>query len=162
RTAEYERRYKKYERLAQAKVTGVDVTVDIYPDRRAFSSTGHYTLVNHSGKPIDEVHITDSRESLDSLQFDRPFHRTLVDKEYFYSIYKLDKPLEPNETLRADFHVSYTPRGFTDGKERPEFAFNGTFFDRDYFPFIGYNQNNELDDPVRRREEKLPPLEELA
>lgn len=162
RSAEYERRYKKYQRLAQPKVTAVDVAVDIFPDRRAFSSSGYYTLVNHSGRPIDEVHVTDSRESLDSLKFDRPFHQTLQDKDYFYSIYKLDQPLEPNQTMRVDFRVSYTPRGFTDGKERPEFAFNGTFFDRDYFPFIGYNQNNEIDDPVRRREEKLPALEELA
>jgi ABC-2 type transport system permease protein len=119
-------------------------------------------LVNHTNKPIDEVHITDSRESVQEVKFDRESKQTLADKDHFYSIYKLEKPLEPNETMKMDFRVGYTSRGFKDGNERPEFAYNGTFFDRDYFPTIGYNQNNEIDDPVRRREEKLPPLEEMA
>src|SRR5438477_4411 len=162
RSAEYERRYKKYQRLAQPKVTAVDAEVDIYPERRSFSGRGYYTLVNHTDKPIDEVHVTDSRESVEDVNFDRPFRQTLGDKEYFYATYQLDKPLEPNESMRMNFRVAYTSRGFKDGNERPEFAYNGTFFDRDYFPFVGYNQSDEIDDPVRRREEKLAPLEEMA
>jgi hypothetical protein len=143
-------------------VTDVDVAVDIFPERRSFAGTGHYMLVNHSGKPIDEVHITDSRESVQEVKFDRESKQTLADKDHFYSIYKLEKPLEPNETMKMDFHVGYTSRGFKDGNERAEFAYNGTFFDRDYFPTIGYSQNIEIEDPVRRREEKLPPLEDMA
>jgi ABC-2 type transport system permease protein len=162
RAAEYEQQYKKYERLPQPKVTDVDVAVDIFPERRSFAGTGHYMLVNHTDKPIDEVHITDSRESLQEVKFDRESKQTLADKDHFYSIYKLDKPLEPNETMKMDFRVGYTSRGFKDGNERAEFAYNGTFFDRDYFPTIGYSQGVEIDDPVRRREEKLPPLEEMA
>lgn len=162
RTAEYERRYKNYQRLAQPKVTAVDVAVDIYPERRSLAATGNYTLLNHSDKPIDEVHISDPRESVQEVSFDRGSKQTLGDKEHFYSIYKLDTPLQPNETLKMNFRVGYTSRGFKDGNERAELAYNGTFFDRDYFPFIGYNTSNEIDDPVRRREEKLPPLEEMA
>jgi ABC-2 type transport system permease protein len=162
RTAEYERRYKKYERQTQPKVTAVDVAVDIFPERRSFAATGHYMLVNHSTQPIDEVHITNARESVEEVKFDRGFKQTLDDREHFYSIYKLDQPLQPNETMRMDFRVGYESHGFRDGNERAELAYNGTFFDAGYFPFIGYDQNNEIDDPVRRREEKLPPLEEMA
>jgi hypothetical protein len=162
RAAAYEQLYKKYERLPQPKITAVDVAVDIYPERRSFSATGSYRLVNHTDKPIDEVHITDTQESLQDVAFDRGSKQTLGDKVHFYSIYKLDQPLRPNETMKMNFHVGHTSRGFKDGNERPEFAYNGTFFDRDYFPFIGYNQRIELDDPVRRREEKLPALEEMA
>jgi hypothetical protein len=162
RAAEYEQLYKKYERLPQPKVTAVDVAVDIFPERRSFAATGYYMLVNHSAKPIDEVHITDTRDAIQEVKFDRESKQTLFDRDHFYSIYKLEKPLEPNETMRMDFRASYTSRGFKDGNEREEFAYNGTFFDRDYFPSIGYNQNIEIDDPVRRREEKLPPLEEMA
>jgi len=162
RAAEYERRYKKYERLPQPKVTAVDVAVDIFPERRSFAATGNYVLVNHSDKPIDEVHITDNQESIQEIKFDRASKQTLDDKKHLYSIYKLDQPLQPNETMKMNFRVGITSRGFKDGNERPEFAYNGTFFDRDYFPFVGYNQRNEIDDPVRRREEKLPALEEMA
>jgi hypothetical protein len=86
----------------------------------------------------------------------------MVDKKHFYTIYKLKEPLQPGESIRMDFRTSYTAHGFKDGHERPEFAYNGTFFDRGYFPFIGYDTNLELDDPIRRREEKLGLLEEMA
>jgi ABC-2 type transport system permease protein len=162
RTADYEKLYKKYERLPQPKVTDVDVSVDIFPERRSFSATGHYMLVNHTGQPIEAIHISDGSEAIDDLRFDRPFHQTLADKKHFYAIYTLDQPLQPNETMRLDFRVSHTSHGFRDGHELPELAYNGTFFDRGYFPFIGYNNGTELDDPVRRREEHLGPLEELA
>ena len=162
RNAEYERLYKKYERLPQPKITAVDVAVDIFPERRSFQATGHYDLVNRSSQPLQEVHISDPRESVEGVKFDRGFHQTLDDKEHFYSIYKLDQPLASGETMKMYFRVGYTSRGFKDGNERAELAYNGTFFDRDYFPFIGYSAGNEIDDPVRRREEKLPPLEEMA
>lgn len=162
RTAEYERLYKKYERLPQPKITAVDVAVDIFPERRSFQATGHYDVVNRGSQSIDEVHISDPRESVAEVKFDRGFHQTLDDKEHFYSIYKLDQPLSPGGTMKMDFRVGYTSRGFKDGRERAELAYNGTFFDRDYFPFIGYSAGNEIDDPVARRDEKLPPLEEMA
>jgi ABC-2 type transport system permease protein len=162
RQADYERLYKQYERLPQPKVTAVDVAVDIFPEGRSFSANGHYTLANRTGQPISQIHISDGRESIDEVRFDRPAHRKLVDRRHYYSIYTLDQPLPPGATMRMDFRASHTTRGFTDGHERPEFAFNGTFFDRGYFPFIGYDQNLELGDPVRRREEKLGLLEEMA
>jgi ABC-2 type transport system permease protein len=162
RLADYERLYKKYERLPQPKITAVDTEVDIFPERRSFTATGYYMVANRSGQPIDEIHVSDGQESIDEVNFDRASHAALTDKKHYYSIYKLEKPLQPGESMRMNFRVSHSSRGFKDGNERPEFAYNGTFFDRDYFPWIGYNRNLELDDPVRRREEKLTALEEMA
>jgi ABC-2 type transport system permease protein len=48
-----------------------------------------------------------------------------------------------------------------DGNERAELAYNGTFFDSDYFPFLGYSPDFEIADPRRRREEHLGPQELL-
>jgi hypothetical protein len=162
RLADYERAYKKYEKLPQPKIIAVDTSIDIYPERRSFSGTGYYLLANHTQEPIGEIHVTDGKESIDEIRFDRPFQAMVVDKRHFYRIYKLDHPLLPGENLRMDFRASFTSHGFKDGNERPEFAYNGTFFDRDYLPSIGYDRELELDDPVRRREEKLGPLEEMA
>ena len=160
--ADYERNYKKYEKLAQPKITAVDTKIDIYPERRSFQGTGSFVLQNKSDKPIDQVHISDLLQSVQSISFDRPFHKVSSGPRNIYSIYALDKPLQPGEITRMTFNVGYQSRGFRDGNERPEFAYNGTFFDSNYLPFIGYDRNNELDDPRRRAEEKLPPLEELA
>ena len=73
-----------------------------------------------------------------------------------------DRPLAPGETITLTCNVGHETRGFRDGNELPEFAYNGTFFDTGYFPTLGYDALVELDDPRRRREEHLPPLEEMA
>jgi ABC-2 type transport system permease protein len=162
RKAEYERRYKKYEKLPQPKITDVEVAVDIYPERRSFGARGSFVMVNWTDQPISEIHLTEAQESIEEVKFDRPFKNKLTDKEHFYEIYTLDQPLQPGEKLKMDFQAAHGTKGFKDGGERPEFAANGTFFDRDYFPTLGYSRSVEIDDPVRRREEKLGELEELA
>ena len=161
RQADYERLYKKYKWQPQPKVTAVDVAVDIYPERRSFTASGHYLVENRSSEPIAEVHVTDAKEAITEVRFDRPARLTMQDKKHFYSIYTLETPLPPGAAMRMDFRSGYESHGFRDGNERPELAENGTFFDRDFFPQLGYVETLELDDPARRREEKLPPLEEM-
>jgi hypothetical protein len=160
--AGYERDFKKYELLPQPKVTAVDAEVNIYPERRSFDATGRMTLQNKTAAPIAQVHITDTRQSVSKVSFDRPFHLVSRAPRNLYSIYALDRPLEPGGVLVMTFSAGHTTRGFRDGNEPAEFAYNGTFFDADYFPQIGYNLTFELDDPRRRREEKLGPLEDMA
>ena len=162
RRAEYERRYKKYEKLPQPKITDVEVAVDIFPERRSFAAKGSYLLANRTDQPISEIHLTEGQESIEEVKFDRPFKNKLNDREHFYEIYTLEQSLEPGETMKMEFKGGYETKGFKDGNERPELAYNGTFFDRDYFPTVGYSRNLEIDEPVRRKEQKLPELEELA
>jgi len=160
--AGYERDYKKYEFLPMPKVTSVDATVDIYPERRSFSGTGRMTLQNKSSQPISQVHLTDTPHSVSNVRFDRPFRLVSRGARDLYSIYALEQPLKPGEVLTVTFTVSHTTHGFLDGNEPAEFARNGTFFDATYFPSVGYIAQNEIDDPRRRREEHLPPLVEMA
>ena len=160
--AGYERNFKKYELLPQPKITAVDATIDIYPDRRSFDGSGRFTLQNKTTAPISQIHLTDTNQSVSNVKFDRPFHLVSRAPRDLYSIFALDQPLQPGETLTLTFSVGHTSRGFRDGNELPELAYNGTFFDSGYFPQIGYNQGVEIDDPRRRREEHLGALEEMA
>jgi ABC-2 type transport system permease protein len=160
--ANYERDFKKYEHLALPKVIDVNTRVDIDPARRSFSGSGIYTLQNKTEQPLSQVHITDQMQSVADVQFDRPFHRVSSSPQNLYSIYQFETPLAPGEKTRLTFRVGHASRGFRDGNEPPEFAYNGTFFDASYFPYIGYNTNVEIDDPRRRREQKLGALQEMA
>jgi len=160
--ADYERRFKQYELLPQPKITAVDATVDIDPDQRAFTGKGRYTLQNKAAAPIAQIHITDIQQSLSHVSFDRPFRLVSRASRDLYSIYALDTPLAPGEVLTMTFDVGHQSPGFRDGNEMAQFAYNGTFFDADFFPVIGYAQSVELDDPRRRREQQLGPLEEMA
>jgi hypothetical protein len=160
--ADYERRFKQYENLLQPKVTAVDASINIYPDRRSFDGNVRITLQNKFLKPISQIHLTDQKQSVTQVRFDRPFRLVSSAERNVYSIYALDQPLAPGETITLTCNIGHQPRGFRDGDELPEFAYNGTFFDSDYVPYIGYNRGVELNDPRRRREEHLPVLEELA
>ena len=160
--AGYERDFKKYQNFPQPKIIAVDSRIDIYPDRRSFSGWGRFTLQNKTAQPISQVHITNVNNSVSNVQFDRSFHLVSSSPRSMYSIYALDQPLAPGETMQLNFNVGWTSHGFRDGNEKAELAYNGTFFDSGYFPSLGYSTGVELDDPRRRREEKLPALEELA
>jgi hypothetical protein len=160
--ADYERRYKQYENLLQPKITAVEAAVNIYPDRRSFNGNVRLTLQNKTRQPIAQIHLTDQKQSVSNVHFDRPFHLVSSAARNLYSIYTFDQPLAPGETLTLICEIGHQTRGFRDGNELPEFAYNGTFFDSDYLPYVGYNLTVELDDPRRRREEHLPPLEEMA
>src|SRR5258707_549166 len=127
--ADYERRFKKHQKLPQ---------------------------------PISQIHLTDQHEAVTEVQFDRPFHLVSREARDLYSIYALEQPLAPGEVLTLTFSVRHESRGFRDGNELPQFAYNGTFFDSEFFPEIGYDVGLEIDDPRRRREEHLGPLEEMA
>ena len=159
--ANYEKDFKKYELLPQPKIISADANIDIYPERRSFSGKGHFILQNKTAQPIGVIHITNAQQGVSNVIFDRPFHRVSSSPRAMYAIYALDQPLAPGETMNMNFDVGYTSRGFKDGNERAELAYNGTFFDVGYFPTIGYDQNLELADPRRRREEHLGPQELL-
>ncbi|MGH9751674.1 MAG: ABC transporter permease/M1 family aminopeptidase [Blastocatellia bacterium] len=153
--AQYEKKYKQYETLPQPKITAVEVKVDIHPERRGFSGSGSYTLVNKTDQPISTIHIDETNNAVDEVSFDRQFTETLNDEALGYHIYQLAEPLKPKETLKLEFQVGYENPGFRDGGEKAEFAHNGTFFNNSYFPSIGYNQSSELSDDDERRDEGL-------
>ena len=160
--AEYERQYKRYERAPIPKITAVETKVDIYPEQRRFHATGTYTSINRTDKSITDIYVTNGRRSIKSISFDRPATATLSDPKHGFWIYHLATPLAPHDTLKINFECAYNNPGFRNAGERAEFAYNGTFFDRDYFPALGYDQGRELDNPVRRREAKLPDQEQMA
>jgi aminopeptidase N len=151
----YEREFKKYQYLPQAKVTAVDTTVDIYPERRAFAAAGRFTLQNKTAQSISEVHLTDRHNDVREIKFDRPFHLVRKAPEDLYAIYAFESPLEPGDVVNMEFKVSVESHGFRDGNELAQLAYNGTFFDTEFLPEVGYDASVEIDDPRRRRELKL-------
>jgi ABC-2 type transport system permease protein len=159
--ANYERDFKKYQYLPQPKIIAVDANIDIFPERRSFSGTGHFVLQNKTPSPISQIHVVDTQQSVSNIQFDRPFHKVSTIKRDLYTIYALDQPLAPGEKMNMNFNVGYTSHGFRDGGERPELAYSGTFFDSGYFPTIGYDSGFELTDARRRREQHLAPVQDL-
>ena len=157
----YEKTYKKYENVVQPKIFAVDCKVNLHPETRSFDATGTYLMANRSNQPISEIHLTNNQEADTVISFDKPAALKLDDRKLEYQIYQLAQPLAPGDQLRLNFSVAHTTRGFRNNGELAEMAYNGMFFDAGYFPNIGYNRNFEINNPVRRKEEHLPALEEM-
>ncbi|GAA3765535.1 M1 family aminopeptidase [Terriglobus aquaticus] len=158
----YETNFRQYRGVPQLKVTAVDTRVDIDPYQRSVHAVGVFTLQNKTGQPIQEIHLTGDWDVDQNVRFDRPAQTTLTAPLNQYTIYRFATPVAPGDVVTMTADMRHVTRGFRDGNEPAQYAFNGTFFDNGIFPAIGYQDGNELADPRRRREEKLGPLHEMA
>ena len=154
--ADYERRYRKYEKTPQLRRTAVDLRVEIYPEKRAASFRGTYHLVNASESPIDSIHLTTATGvPIEKISFDRPARSVLTDDELGYRIYALEKPLLPGDSVRLSFDAGFAPRGFGNSGVSEAVAANRTFLPiASGLPAIGYDRQRELTNrsTVRRTE----------
>jgi ABC-type transport system involved in multi-copper enzyme maturation permease subunit len=163
RQAAVEKKYKKFERLPQPKVTDVKAHVDIHPERRAVSIRGQYTLQNKTDAPISELHVTHNARTLNTYKVEIPGARLKNDdREHGYAIYTLAQPLAPGASTTLKFETGYAAKGFTNGPSNTNVVANGTFFNSmSYFPHLGYQSEVELQDRNDRRKYGLGPIERM-
>ncbi|MCK4766070.1 MAG: ABC transporter permease [Candidatus Aminicenantes bacterium] len=164
RVVSYEKKYKQYENLPQPRITDVRVDVDIFPMQRGVDMRGSYVLKNKTTTPIPAIHVGISRRlTINKMAFDLPASVTAADKDMGYYIYTLKQPLNPDETIKLDFDVSYRPRGFMNSGRRTRVVYNGTFLHSyDFCPSIGYNPERELSDDDDRKNHDLKPKPRMA
>ncbi|HEU6450246.1 MAG TPA: M1 family aminopeptidase [Gemmatimonadaceae bacterium] len=157
--ADYEKRYKRFDGAPQPTIVDAKLREEIYPDQPAVDLRGSYRLVNRSGVAIDSVHVVsiDPGVSARSISFDRDSKAVVADDETGYRIFALARPLEPGDSLRLEFDVSFRPRGFPNGGIQTKVVSNGAVFDRSWLPAIGYQPVNELSDEDTRRRFGLEP-----
>jgi hypothetical protein len=159
RRAQYERRYGKYSLAPQPSVTGAQLRVEIYPERRTAEIRGSYVVVNTSSVAIDAIHVsTAAGVETRAVSFDRGAAPALVDDDLGYRIYALGKPLEPGEALRLSFEVRAAPHGFCNDGADAFIVRNGSYFtNRDWLPAIGYRRDRELGRAADRKQYGLGP-----
>jgi ABC-2 type transport system permease protein len=163
RSAEYERRYGRYEDIPQPRLTGVNMQVEIYPDRREVEISGSYRLVNRNAVPIDSIHLaTVSDVETRAVAFDRPAAEVLADEDLGHRIYALEEPLQPGDSLGLSFELRFAPRGFRNSGADASVVANGTYFwNHDWLPAIGYQADRELSEAGERRAHGLAPRPEI-
>ncbi|HKN66902.1 MAG TPA: M1 family aminopeptidase, partial [Gemmatimonadaceae bacterium] len=128
------------------------------PDRSAAELRGSYRLVNRTNTTIDSVHVFVNRDmEARSLSLDRASRLVLADGDAGYRIFSLDRPLAPGDSAMLTFDVAIERRGFTNAAPPTAIASNGTWIDRRYLPFIGYQPAFELGDREARERFGLVP-----
>jgi ABC-2 type transport system permease protein len=156
--AKYERRYGQYRNTPQPQLTATKLQVEIFPDDQQVEIRAAYTLVNMDSVPMDSIHVGSiSGVEFSDVHFSRPAAGVVLDKELSYSIYKLDQPLRPGDSLQLNFRVHHQPRGFVHSGTNALVVDNGTYFTNyDLLPAIGYQHHREMKDPVKRKQYNLP------
>ncbi len=156
--AEYERRYGRYENVAQPELAATRLNVELYPDQHSSKVRGVHQLVNRTSQPIDTIVVATSLVAeTRTIDFDRPARLTLRDDTLGQRIYVLREPLAPGDSVQMSWAVDYRSRGFTARGVSTAVVGNGTFVEmHDWMPLIGYQSRRELSDPIERKEQGLP------
>jgi ABC-2 type transport system permease protein len=154
----YENTLKKFEYLPQPKIVAVNLKVELYPKSRDYIAEGIYMLKNTTDTAIEEIHIQKLLESnveLEAVTFEGG---ATIDNQYaaydYYS-YKLKQPLQSGDSIKMSFKQLFTTKGFEQGRST-SIVNNGTFFNNNDFPTLGYTRKYELQDKVDRRDYNLP------
>jgi len=152
----YEKDYKKYESIAQPKITDVKYAIDIYPSIQKLLAKSAMIIQNQTDQTIDSLHYTiDSEWNMKIYLKDAEL--VFEDKDLGYLIYKLNKPLAPNERRALIVESSYSSVGFENGRGNTSVAQNGTFINNlSILPSFGYNSQYELSDKNDRKKNDLP------
>jgi ABC-type transport system involved in multi-copper enzyme maturation permease subunit len=184
RQAAYERDYRRFKDLAQPRIVGVRLRVDLEPERRAFRAQTVYRLVNKHARPLDTLYVSipsvafkqqvsDTVWStygyhLDSLVWSRPARFLIDDSTRGVYVYQLLTPLAPQDSMTLAFGAHFAANGFPDAHPNDDIVGNGTFFASDYFPSLTYDDGLELaDDDVRKRygfkpKDRMPSIHDTA
>ena len=156
--AEYERRYGRFADAPHPSIVAAELRVEIHPDRPAADLRGTYRLVNRTGAAIDSVHVVVPRElQAQSISLGRAARRVLADGETGYRIFALERALQPGDSLQLTFYLTFRPRGFRSGGTQTSVVANGSYFDRRFLPFVGYQPALELAEEEARQRFGLGP-----
>jgi hypothetical protein len=163
-SADYERKYLKYETLPQPAITDVKLDVQLFPKERRLLVNGRYDLKNVTNAPISDVHVRQGDFDTDFSKLELSgAHLVSYDKKFAYRIYRFDTPLAPGATAVMTFTSQIWRRGFRASGPATDIIENGTFSNNsDFAPVIGMTRQGLLSDRAKRRRQGLPPELRMA
>jgi ABC-2 type transport system permease protein len=167
--ADFEKKYKRYQHLLQPRIIATSVNVDLFTKAKEINAKGVYTLKNKHSLPLDTLFIdylsddVKSNFSYKKMEVVVPHKVISTDKLYGIKIIKLEKPLQPNDSIDFVFDMHYQPKNYYDkANTLGVIVDNGTFINNQLFPSFGYNSDNELSQNTARKEYGLKPKERMA
>lgn len=153
---DYEKNYKKYQHIAQPRITDIAYDLAIFPKERDYTLKSIVTVKNKTDQPIDSIHFT--IPSQNPMQIDiANASLVLNDSLLRYRIYDLAQPLMPQESLTFEVRTQYVSKGIENQVSTTDIIENGTFLSSfELMPSIGYGERLELSDKKKRKEFGLP------
>jgi ABC-2 type transport system permease protein len=144
--AQFRQQFGHLAQMAQPRICRMNVAVDIYPEQASFRARGHYTLINKTNKPIDTLLVKAGYDELTQLSFSMPATVVATLPALRFSLYQLQRPLAPGDSIRLQFDVRNRPNTWLT-RHSPVLP-NGTYLKSDIFPRLGYFANASKPPPT--------------
>lgn len=141
----FRQQYGNLEYLPQPRITTVFVRLDIFPESNSFRASGNYTLVNKTNRVIDTLLIKMGYDEITTLSFDTKTTLISADPTFKFAVYRLDKGILPNDSIRLDFRITNQQNMLL--ARHSNILKNGTYLKSDIFPRLGYFANTEKANP---------------
>ena len=110
----------------QPDYSRLDLAIQISPLERILTSRGSAIVVNRFDVSIPELHFGVPRD-LEVVALATTGEFVGFDETSGCHRYRLNRPLEPNETLKIEFALKWIANGFVDAREPPRLLENGAF-----------------------------------
>ncbi|WP_257666981.1 ABC transporter permease/M1 family aminopeptidase [Parapedobacter tibetensis] len=152
----YEQTYRPFQNLPQPTITDVKTDIDLFPENNAYNVSARYTLENKTATPIEKLLVYANKSiQLKGLDIEGGILDAKDEKFGHYWI-NLSKPLQPSERIIMNFLFDSGWDGFNGHESFNAIVANGSFMRiSNYFPKLGYQQGNEIDDEKERAKRNL-------
>lgn len=154
--ANYEKKYRTFQNLPKPVIKAIKTSIDLFPEKNAYAVSATYTLQNNTSLPINKLlFYLDPEISLKSLKVAN-LKVSAADSLYGHYWVTLDKPLQPQDSIKASFEFSYAWNAFSHINSFNAIVENGAFIRiSNYFPQLGYQTGKEIDSEVERKGRNL-------
>ncbi|TXG37474.1 M1 family aminopeptidase [Seonamhaeicola maritimus] len=159
--SDFEKKYKKYEKVKHPKVTDAKYFIDIFPYKRDVLVKSKLRLTNENSTAIDSLHFVINERWEPKINIPNS-ELVLEDEEFGYLIYKLNQSLQPESSIEIEVNTQYITKGFENGRGSTRVVNNGTFLNNfEILPSLGYNSGSELSDKNTRKKYGLKPKDRM-
>ncbi|MEZ4991590.1 MAG: peptidase M1 [Saprospiraceae bacterium] len=167
RQAEYEKKYSRYARVYQPKITDVEYHVDLFPEKRSATAQGLFQIRNKSPETIDSLYVnySFSQKEGELVKFTidgQSPESILYDSVHQFEIYHLPRPMLPGDSATLEIEVNLAYQGFPNEGYQREIIHNGSFLNSGIFPTFGYNNQKEISSDLQRKKHGLEPKDYVA
>lgn len=158
-SAEYEKKFAYLEESLHPSLKAVSVGADLFPENGDLHLTGKFIYFNPHKKPIDTLWFNFNPEGkLEKLAINLPGKTVFDDPDKGIRAIRLAKSLAPADSFELDFAMKL---GYTGLNNESPVKENGTFFNTQYWPSMGFNDAYRIQDDDKRKEYGLQEMPTL-
>ncbi len=159
--ASYEKKFRTFQNKEQPTITDVITKVDLFPSKNAYVIKGNYVLENKTQQPINEVLINFPNNFIIKKAILYQENGNILVKNQ-HQLIQLKKVLVPNQKMSFDFELYYEWKPVNGHQSFNAIVENGSFMRISrYYPQIGYDASNEIEDQKLRNKLKLSKMSAL-